>query len=218
MAARTAAAMKRAMSRPSPLSFLAAALLAGCGAQDEPAYNEAPVQVPALPVDNGATTELSEAQLRARAEEALGQILRDPSAARYADLRNGSGGAVCGMVELPQGPANLRGPRPFVVSPAGVAVLSASPRVNLNDPADPFADSYMRWCATPEELGALQQGMGNFTTPNMFTPVREIPEFNELPPETPPEEVGRWRDQPVMQGNGSADEGSFQNAVRRRGR
>jgi hypothetical protein len=90
--------------------------------------------------------------LQAKAAAAIGVIAQDP---RFSEIRGGPLNAVCGKVDskLPNG--KYAGPRPFVVTPEGVAVISATPAIMFDDPADPFPDLYIRWCATPEEMQTI---------------------------------------------------------------
>jgi hypothetical protein len=73
---------------------------------------------------------------------------RDP---HYRNVRAGAGGAVCGDVSVAGGP-----PRPFVVTAEGAAVVAEGPKLNFADPSDLAADAWVRWCATPEEIPAIQ--------------------------------------------------------------
>ena len=87
--------------------------------------------------------------------QSLAPMLFDAGSARYANLRSGSGGAVCGEVDAKQEDGKFSGFRPFVITPEGIAVISTASRVLFNDALDIFSDFYIRWCATPEELQRL---------------------------------------------------------------
>lgn len=129
-------------------------LLAGCDAGAE--HEAAAPPSGGSPAGRESSSEASPAQqaeqFRQRAERALAAILADPAGARYSDLRAGAAGALCGRVEDRPADGRSDGPRPFVVTPEGAAVLSATPEVMFADPEDLFPDFYIRWCASPDEL------------------------------------------------------------------
>jgi hypothetical protein len=140
-------------NRPVGL-LVALAFVWGCGSRDggeaEAGADETvvPASAGTVPGQNGETA----AQAQQRAVSALSVILPDAKSARYAEVRPGTAGAVCGLVDAKQGDGKYSGPRPFVVSPEGVAVVSTTPQVNFGDAEDLFPDFYIRWCATPAEL------------------------------------------------------------------
>lgn len=124
-------------------------LLAGCDAAGEgDAPSPSAASSPGAQQRARAPMVSQDAQARRRVQQALAPILADPEGARYSDLRAGAAGALCGRVEAGQG----EGPRPFVVTPEGVAVISATGDVKFDDPEDVFPDFHIRWCASPEEL------------------------------------------------------------------
>ena len=90
------------------------------------------------------------ARLQALVERAMA-TLPGGARAKYRNVRAGSNGAACGEVAL-QSPLF----RPFVVSPQAFAIVAAGPAIAFEDPADPAADAWIRWCATPEDLLALE--------------------------------------------------------------
>jgi hypothetical protein len=90
------------------------------------------------------------AKLQALIDKAMPAVLPNAKAARYRDVRAGAGGAACG--EVAAGSAIFR---PFVVTPEGVAVVATGAAIAYDDPNDIFADAWIRWCATPEELQRL---------------------------------------------------------------
>lgn len=156
-------------------------LLSACGSKSEdggggeatPAGLEGLVEAPAG---------LSPEQLQARAAAALATIT---SAPRFSEIKGGPLNAVCGKVDtkLPNG--KYAGFRPFLVTPEGVAVISATPQIMFDDPADPFPDLYIRWCATPEEMQTIEPVL----TRNAEAP----PPPAELPPEIiDPVPQGNW--------------------------
>jgi hypothetical protein len=170
--------------------------LAGCDARDEsaPAQSTSPMngtQPGALPAVGASA---SPDQLAARAKAALDVIITDPEM-RFANVRAGAANAVCGDVEAKQ-PDGKRGVRPFVITPEGVAVVSATQQVSIGDPEDPFPDFYIRWCASPAELARLQPNMIGGETLGLGAPPPDIPDVppdlpTELPPPTPPPEPER---------------------------
>ena len=130
--------------------------LAGC--DSEPASEVQPMPDGALPAAGPPVTispAQQAAQYQQRASQALAAILDDPESARYSQVRAGAAGSVCGLVDAKQAGGKYAGPRPFVVTPEGVAVISTTPQVMFQDPEDLFPDFYIRWCASPDELKGL---------------------------------------------------------------
>lgn len=164
------------------MRWLAALLLvSACNSKgdDEAGGGASPAAIEGLEEVPGAQ---SPAQLQARAAAAIGPIATDP---RFSEIRGGALNAVCGKVDskLPNG--QYAGFRPFVVTPEGVAVISATPTINFDDPADPFPDLYIRWCATPEEM----QTIGPAVARSAAVPPPPV----DLPPETiDPIPEGDW--------------------------
>jgi hypothetical protein len=144
----------------------------GGGGEASPAAIEGLAQAP------GA---LSPEQMQAKAAAALSSIAEDP---RFSEVRAGPLNAVCGKVDSKLTNGKYSGFRPFLVTPEGVAVISATPRIMFDDPADPFPDLYIRWCATPEEMQTIGP---------VIARTAELP---PPPPELPPETID-----PVPQGN-----------------
>ena len=99
------------------------------------------------------------AALQARAQTAVSAVILDPVSARYANVREGSGGSICGDVNAKGENGRLQGLRPFVVSPEGVAVVSSAATIMFDNPADMFPDFYLRYCAPLEELPMLHRKM-----------------------------------------------------------
>jgi hypothetical protein len=135
-------------------------LLAGCGSQT-PSGAGGDAQSAA---DNALLANLAAeaeakaedpARLKARVEAAMAAILRNPKKAHYSGIRSGTGGAACGQIELAQARGKAGGFLPFVVTPEGAAIVSPSARISFDDPADPFPDAYIKYCATPDELKTL---------------------------------------------------------------
>ena len=123
-------------------------LLAGCGGQN-PAEGEeesAEVRPPAIDLPAVAAGE-DPAKLQEAVRRAMAAALPGAASARYQNIRAGVGGAVCGDVATGPGPF-----RPFVITPDTLAVVAPGPAIAFDDPSDFFADAWIRWCATPEEL------------------------------------------------------------------
>lgn len=144
------------MCRGASAGLLALLVVAGCDSNRD-AVPEGESGSPMLPAAANAPPPPAEGAARAeeRAKAALGVILVDPESARFAEVRSGTAGSVCGLVDSKQGDGKYAGPRPFVVTPEGVAVISAAPRVMFDDPEDVFPDFYIRWCASPAELRTI---------------------------------------------------------------
>jgi hypothetical protein len=161
-------------------------LLAGCDSSgsDEQASSGQAANAPGAPVP--AAAQNPAAELESRARSALEPIVADPKSIRFAELKAGSPGSICGRIETKQ-PDGKPAVRPFVVTPEGVAVISTAAQVNLTDPEDPFPDFYIRWCASPAELARLQpQMVGGETLGLGATPPPDIP---DVPPDLPGEKV-----------------------------
>ena len=158
-------------------------MLAACDRSDEPI--SAPVAPTASPAAVPQANAADAARLlQEKAAAGLRAILPDPDDARYADLRAGTAGAVCGRVDTAQPDGERSGARPFVVTPDGVAVISLTPELMLNDPEDLFPDYYIRWCATTAELATLEVASDlNAAAPVTDLPA-DLPELAELPAPT----------------------------------
>ncbi|QAY76364.1 hypothetical protein [Sphingosinicella sp. BN140058] len=124
------------------------------------------------------------AQLQAMVKQAMATVLPDAKAARYRNLHAGTGGAACGEVA-----AGSTAFRPFVVTPNAIAVVAATPAIAFEDPSDIFADAWIRWCATPDDLRRLGPVLQQAAASNVIEtiPNPEIPPPGEpaLPPPTP---------------------------------
>jgi len=135
--------------------MLAVALLAGCGAKDDAeagAESTAGGEGANLPAGIGVE---DPARLQQRVDAAMAAILPKPAEARYAEVRSGVAGAICGQVDAVQSDGKYAGLRPFVVTPQGVAIISITAQIPFDGPVDEFPDYYLRWCASPEELAAI---------------------------------------------------------------
>lgn len=124
------------------------------------------------------------AQLQAMVKRAMAAVLPDAKAARYRNLHAGTGGAACGEVSAGSTPF-----RPFVVTPNAIAVVAATSAIAFEDPSDIFADAWIRWCATPDDLRRLGPVLQQAAASNVIEtiPNPEIPPPGEpaLPPPTP---------------------------------
>lgn len=200
---------------------IALALVAGCDSRDAESMDAAPEgQVPAaagtLPGQGG-----DPAQAQQRAVAALSILLPDARSARYAQVRPGTAGAVCGIVDARQADGKYSGPRPFVVSPEGVAVVSTTPLVNFDDPEDVFPDFYIRWCATPAELRTIGPRIAlPDAPPPMADDIPELLEGEIAGAEAPAEPLPPPREAPSVQAKASAPlappgDDSFSSAVLR---
>ncbi len=168
-------------------SLIPLLLLSACNNDPEPVSGSgnAAADLDVLPPAPSA----AEPEQKARA--AVGTIIQDPASASYANIRAGSAGSICGSVNPKGKDGRLQGFRPFVVSPEGVALVSATPQVMFTDPADMFPDFHIRYCAAPEELPALERQMseqraqadGNDV--NLFDLPAPAPAIPELPPPPP---------------------------------
>jgi hypothetical protein len=160
----------------------------GADAAEEGAQDADPVLEAANMVAGTAAAET--AKLEAKLQSAMAVILRDPGSARYSNVRSGAGGSVCGEVDSKQESGRHGGPRPFVVTPEGVAVVSSAPAVSYDDPEDVFPDFYLRWCATPEELQRVGPRLQTASPPPDLNDIPDIDESlfaeGEVPAAQPP--------------------------------
>ena len=159
-------------------------LLSGCGSKEDEIVPEDGAAVPPLPNMVAPLVE-DPAQLQARVAGALQAVLQDAKSARYANVRSGTAGAACGEVDAKGRGGRRTGFRPFVVTPDGMAMVSTAPKVTFNNPADPFPEYYIRWCATTEELANL--GTATFNAGSETTNMIGIPEpsLDPVPPAPP---------------------------------
>jgi hypothetical protein len=132
-------------------------LLASCDSQrDEASGGRGAATAPAG-LEDPLIKAADPAALQRRAETAMTAAVLDPASARYANIREGSGGSICGDVNAKGEDGRLQGFRPFVVSPEGVAVVSSAATIMFDNPADLYPDFYLRYCAPLEELPTLHQ-------------------------------------------------------------
>lgn len=199
-------------------------LLAGCeGQRDENGNGAVPAAAHAGmedPMANAAGVDPK--LLQARAQTAVGAAILDPASARYANLREGSGGSICGHVSAKGDDGRLQGFRPFVVTPEGVAVVSSAATIAFDNPADIYPDFYLRYCAPLEELPMLHSkiagrnsdlpppGAGLPPPAPLDLPPLDLPTRAPPPPPPPPSARGPAAPKPETK---AGDEDSFFNAV-----
>ena len=159
-------------------------LLAGCDSSDSDEQASAGQAATGAGGPVPAAAQNPAVQLESRARGALGPIVSDPKSIRFAELKAGSAGSVCGRVEVKQ-PDGKPAVRPFVVTPEGLAVISTASQLNLSDPEDPFPDFYIRWCASPAELAQLQPQMIGGDTLGLGASSSPPPDIPDLPPDLP---------------------------------
>lgn len=171
--------------------LLVVLLLAGCGAesQGDDATGEPGMAAGAenLLADTGAE---DPAKLRARVLAAMAPILPDAASARYGGIRSGVAGSVCGQVEAKSADGKYAGPRPFVISPQGVAVISPTAQISFENPEETFPDFYIRWCASPEELATIGPRVAideaGMPPPPTADVIPEVPADLDVPVPPPP--------------------------------
>jgi hypothetical protein len=169
--------------------------LAGCGARGDGTGGggEAGAELGNF---SGGINSTERARLEARAEATLRRALAE-APTRLENVRSGVNGAICGEVDTFPGATGPVGLRPFLVTRGGEAFVSSGPGLRLENPADPFPDLYMQWCATPQELQSIRQRLQEMrpadvqvarppgAVPNM-PPVAIDETPGEPPPPAPP--------------------------------
>jgi hypothetical protein len=131
------------------VTILPVLLLAACGAKGE-GNAETDAQNDLLANLQLVDRNADPARLQALIDETMPAALGNAKDAQYRNVRAGAGGAVCGEVSSAKQPF-----LPFVITPAKLALVGASPQIQFADPSDLLADAYVRWCATPEELSRI---------------------------------------------------------------
>jgi hypothetical protein len=137
-------------------SLMILLILAGCGSGKNESNQAAPVEQPP-----SALTQTEQARLEGLIRQALPAVLPDALTAVYRNVKAGAGGSVCGEVASAQANGAPGAFRHFVIRPDASAVLGQGPVIAFDDPEDPLADAWMRWCATPEELQSLKPTLDN---------------------------------------------------------
>ena len=167
------------------LATAALLALAACGSDGAADDNQA-----AAPAGNAAAAAAG-ARLMPRVTAAMAVLLADPASALYSGVREGSAGSVCGSIAVPRTDGTHSPPVPFVVTPEGVALLSATPQLGWDAPEDPFPPAYARWCATPEELEEMRARIAASPAPpppdeELPPPAEELPLEDQPAPPPPP--------------------------------
>ena len=170
--------------RAGPTAFMAALLLGACESERAPekANGGAPA---AAAFDEVAGAAQDPAKVEARLRQVMAAILKDPESAQYWNVRGEPTGAICGQVDPNEG-GKLTGARPFVVTPEGVGLISATPEIMYGDPADMFPDFYIRWCATPEELAQVGPAIARREAAEDPPPAPDLPGLEAPPPPEAP--------------------------------
>lgn len=221
--------MKRAGIAVKLRGLATVLLLSACGSQGPSETDSGTQPDPSLAAQDlsaGAPAE-DPALLQAKAARAIKGIITDPKSARYAKIRSGVGGAICGEVDSKQSNGKFGGFKPFVVTPDGVAVVSNAAGISFADPDDLFPDFYIRWCASPEELQTLGPDLqtasiapGPADLPQDLPDVPELyPEGMEEPSPPPPARVAPARSGAPASSAAqtpAAEPGSFADAVIRK--
>ncbi len=192
--------------------LLAFLLLSACSADPQPANDadgNAAAAAEALP-DAVAERDV----LQARAAAAVAPLLGNPGSAEYLGLWRGTDGAICGGVESTLPGGGRSGVLPFVVTPAGAAMVSKSQDPRFDDPKDKFLALYLRWCASPEEANLLTAPAEPADTPLPPDERLLLPpdEDSAAPAPPPPAEVTPPAPVPSRRGG---DGDSFSDAVLR---
>ena len=134
-------------------TWLLVLTLAGCGSKESADSSNAADARAQDPLANLQTPDSGQdpARLQALIARAMPSALPDAKDAHYRNIRAGAGGSACGEVAA-KGTSMFR---PFVVTPQAMAVVGESAHIAYDDPSDFFADAWIRWCASPEELQNL---------------------------------------------------------------
>ncbi len=217
--------------------LLALLLLSACNSESQDGASEGPDPAAlAAAAAADVSKPVDPAVLQARAQALMSGILNDPASARYSNLRSGPAGSICGAVDSKGSDGRYGGPRPFVITPEGVALVSPTAHVPFDQPDDIFPDFYIRWCASPEELARLgpllnpHQGLAPTVpveTPDLVPldpPGAELPSQAPVPVDrlpAPPPRAAEPAAKPASEANSvprrqSADEDGFFNAVLRK--
>lgn len=165
-------------------------LLAGCGSKTAVDANQADPLPPELTPNMAAVEANTAAHVQALIDKALPTVLPGAKDAQYRNVRAGGGGSACGEVSAKSTPGFV----PFVVTPAGVAIVGVTPKIAYDDPADFLADAWIRFCASPEELrnvaAIVQKAKPDATGANLAVPLPDpaapsVPPVPEAPPAKP---------------------------------
>lgn len=175
----------------------AALAVAGCGGGDssDPVANTTEPPAAAAPAAvNAAAPATTTAELEAQARAALAAVLPGAASAPLLGVRAGIDGAICGEVGTPAG---FRG---FIAAPRERPVIARAASLDLYDREDPYPPLYIRWCATSEELIALQPQLAaaaaapDQPVDNGLEPIEPPPPAAEPAPPRPPLRGGERSD------------------------
>jgi hypothetical protein len=159
------------------------------------------------------------AHIQALIAQAMPASLAGAKDPQCRNVRAGAGGSVCGDVTTAGQP-----PRAFVITPDALAVVASGPKLRFSDPSDFAADAYVRWCATPDELNAIQAEIRRAAAdpanivmtqtvtaaaPEAAAPPGDLPPPPDVPAPAPPRPAAKPAAPPPP-----ADIDSFMNAVR----
>jgi len=202
---------------------------AACGSTgaSEPGSSDASEAL--SPAANLAAPDL--AGLREDARGPLSSILV-ASGFQVATVRRGSGGSICGDVDLTHTRVGTPSRLPFVITPDRVAFVSSTDAIAITDALDAFPDQYMRWCASVEELARMRQALSR-SRPDVNVPTNDVaplevntdvpaqappPDSPPVAPPPPAPQTERWHAVPPPRSNHSDDSpASFFNQIARPG-
>jgi hypothetical protein len=154
------------------LPSLACLALAACGPDAPSGGNQTGAP------GNAAAAAAPGAELMPRVLAAMAALGIDPASSQFSNIRSGSAGAICGSLAV-RGPEGTQAPPvPFLVTPEGAALVSATADLGWDVPEDMFPPAYARWCATPRELDEMRAAIA-------ASPAPPPPEEEPLPPAEP---------------------------------
>ncbi|HYG30651.1 MAG TPA: hypothetical protein VD887_10610 [Allosphingosinicella sp.] len=154
------------------LPSFACLVLAACGRDAESGGDQAAPPANAAAAAPGA-------ELMPRVVAAMAALGIDPASAQVSNLRSGSAGAICGSLAVRTPDGTQAPPVPFLVTPEGGALVSATGNLGWDAPEDPFPPAYARWCATPRELEEMRAAIA--ASPAPPPPEEEPPPPADLP-------------------------------------
>ena len=125
----------------------------------------------------------SPAEVRQRIDAAFSGVLTDPL---FTNVRATPLRSICGYVDHKDKDGRYQGPRPFLVTPDGLPLVSTSPQIMFEDADDIFPDFYIRWCATPEEMVRISSLVAARRNAAPTTPEPLLPDMIPVEPLPPP--------------------------------
>ena len=162
-------------------------------------------------MDNTSLSPEEVARLRARAIAALRALLPNADEAAYTRLRPGFVGAICGEVNAGDATGGRSGPRPFIVTADGAAILSPTATLRLEDPTDYFPSHYARYCASAEELRRIDAQIEAMRPSDaMLAPPAPADDI-AVPPDDAPDEPSAAQREPARR---PADDSFFNSVLR----